>query len=235
MIKIGITGGIGSGKSVVSSLLEIEDIPVYKADDESKRLTDTSLDIRKEMQAFIDDSIYINDRLDRQRLASLIFNDEALLKKVNGIIHPAVKKDFNEWVTKQVSEICALESAILFESGFEKEVDVVVLVYAPVELRLWRVIQRDGMSEAEVIKRMNSQLPDEQKREKADFVIINDDLHPLIPQIENFLSSPPLKGARGMSEVTLARICNPCEHINARIANPREHKKARITNPREQI
>jgi len=202
MIKIGITGGIGSGKSVVSSLLEMEAIPVYKADDESKRLVDTSRYIRKRIKALIDDSIYINDKLDRSRLASLIFSDEALLNKVNEIIHPVVKKDFEAWTSKQVSTCCGLESAILFESGFEKEVDVIVMVFAPVDLRITRVMLRDGLPEVEVIKRMNRQMPDEIKRQKADYVIINDDKHLLIPQIETFVelltNSTNIKSLKGL-------------------------------------
>ena len=188
MIKIGITGGIGSGKSVVSDLLELEGIPIYRADDESKRLTDTSPVVRNKLIALIDDRIYINDTLDRQRLAGLIFDDEGLLKKVNDIIHPVVLHDFQQWVTKQTSNFCALESAILFESNFEKEVDTILMVYASVELRLKRVRLRDGVSEAEVLKRMNNQLPNELKRERADFVIINDEIRPIIPQVERFCS-----------------------------------------------
>jgi len=189
MIKIGITGGIGSGKSVVSNLLALEGIPVYRADDESKRLTDSSPVIRKELIALFDDSIFINGRLDRQRLASQIFDNETLLKKVNGIIHPKVKKDFQQWVAKQTSACCALESAILFEANFEQEVDVVLMVYAPVELRLMRVQKRDGVPEAEIIKRMSRQMPDDLKCEKAHFVIINDDIQQVIPQVENFLKT----------------------------------------------
>jgi len=200
MIKIGITGGIGSGKSVVSTLFELEGIPVYRADDESKRLTDSSPVIRKKLTKLIDDSIFIGDKLDRKRLAALIFNDEVLLKKVNGIIHPEVRDDFRLWVEKQTSNFirspdtvakqnCALESAILFESNFEQEVDVILMVYAPIELRLKRVRLRDGTSEAEIMKRLNNQLPDDLKREKADFVIINDDIQPIIPQIEQFIRS----------------------------------------------
>ena len=196
MIKIGITGGIGSGKSVISTLLTMEGIPVYKADDESKRLTDTSPVVRKKLMALIDDSIFTHDKLDRQRLATLIFNDEALLKKVNGIIHPEVKDDFRQWVAKLPSAgadaklpsmFCALESAILFESNFEKEVDVILMVFAPVALRLKRVRLRDGVSEAEILKRMSNQMPDDLKREKADYVIINDDIQPVIPQVERFM------------------------------------------------
>ena len=191
-IKIGITGGIGSGKSVISNLLTMEGIPVYKADDESKRLTDTSPVIRKKLIALIDDSIFTHNKLDRQRLATLIFNDEALLKKVNGIIHPEVREDFRQWVARQASTpsmCCALESAILFESNFEKEVDVILMVFAPVELRLKRVRLRDGISEAEILKRMSNQMPDDLKREKADYVIINDDIQPVIPQVEHFIKS----------------------------------------------
>ena len=187
MIKIGITGGIGSGKSIVSSLLELEGIPVYRADDESKRLTDTSAVIRQKLEALIDEAIYLDDRLDRRRLAALIFSDEVLLDKVNRIIHPVVREDFQAWTAKQVFTCCALESAILFESGFDKEVDVVLMVYAPVALRLSRVMMRDGISEAAVMKRMNRQLHDDIKRQRADFVIVNDDLHPVMPQVERFL------------------------------------------------
>ena len=187
MIKIGVTGGIGSGKSVVSSLLELEGIPVYPADDESKRLTDTSLAIRNQLVALIDDGIYINDKLDRQRLASIIFSDETLLKKVNEIIHPVVKDDFIDWMAKQTSKYCALESAILYESNFDREVDVVLMVYAPVELRLTRAMVRDNATEAEILKRIIHQMPDELKRKQADYVIINDGVQPVIPQIEEFV------------------------------------------------
>ena len=189
MIKIGITGGIGSGKTVVSSLLELEGIPVYPADDASKRLTDTSPVIRKKLTTLIDDAIYKNDKLDRQRLASIIFNDEALLEEVNGIIHPAVKEDFMNWITKQTSKCCALESAILYESKFDREVDLVLMVYAPVELRLTRAMLRDGVSEAEILKRMNRQMPDNLKRKQADYVICNDGIQPVIPQIEEFVKN----------------------------------------------
>ena len=188
MIKTGITGGIGSGKSVVSALLAMEGIPVYRADDESKRLTDTSPIIREKLQSLIDESVDVSGSLDRKRLASIIFSDETLLQKVNEIIHPVVAMDFNAWVVKQISKYCALESAILFESHFDKKVDVTLMVYAPVELRLMRAMKRDGATEAEILRRMNSQMSDELKREQADFVIINDDVQPLIPQVEQFMS-----------------------------------------------
>ena len=191
MIKIGITGGIGSGKSVVSSLLVLAGIPVYIADDESKNLSESSPIIQKKLKALFGDDIYLNGKLDRKRLASLIFADEVILKKVNSIIHPVVREDFQGWVSKLASKRCAIESAIMFESGFDKDVDVVLTVYAPVELRLTRTMLRDGASEADIMKRMNRQMPDELKRKQADFVIVNDDVQALMPQIEQFLKILP--------------------------------------------
>ena len=191
MIRIGVTGGIGSGKSVVSSLLAMAGIPVYVADDESKNLTETSPEIQDKLKTLFGDDIYLNGNLDRKRLASLIFADEALLKKVNDIIHPVVREDFQRWVSKQSVKRCGMESAILFESGLDKDVDVVLSVYAPVELRLSRTMSRDGVTEADVIKRMNRQMPDALKRKQADFVIVNDDVQALMPQIEQFLKILP--------------------------------------------
>ncbi|MDR0394492.1 MAG: dephospho-CoA kinase [Tannerella sp.] len=187
MITIGITGGIGSGKSFVSSLFGMNKIPVYTADTESKRLADTSPVIRRKLTGLLGEDIYVDDRLDRKRLASIIFFDEQILRKVNRIIHPVVRKDFRMWVERQKGHLCAIESAILFESGFDKAVDVVLLVYAPVELRLTRAMKRDDATEVDIMKRMNRQLPEELKREKSDYVIINDDAQALIPQVGRFL------------------------------------------------
>ena len=189
MIKIGITGGLGSGKSVVSSLLTMAGVAVYVADNESKILADTSPVIQQKLKELLGNDIYADGRLVRKRLASLIFANEELLGKVNEIIHPVVRNDFKEWVSMQESEYCAIESAILYESGFDRDVDVVLMVYAPVELRLARAVQRDGATEAEIMKRMNRQMPDALKRKQADFVIINDGAHALIPQIDSFLNA----------------------------------------------
>jgi dephospho-CoA kinase len=193
MIKIGITGGIGSGKSVVSSLIAMNGIPIYTADTESKRLSDISPVIRRKLIALYGNDLYVNDMLDRKRLASIIFSDEKVLKSVNEIIHPIVQKDFQAWIKQQRTNICAIESAILFESGFDKIVDIKLLVYAPVGLRLTRVMERDGATEANIIKRMNRQMPDELKRKKVDFVIINDEVEALLPQVDRFLKLLPSK------------------------------------------
>ena len=187
MKKIGVTGGIGSGKSVVSALLSTYGVPIYLADVEGKRLSDESLFIRKKLTDLFGNEIYRENKLDRPKLASLIFEDEKLLAKVDKIIHPIVNKDFKQWIKNQNTKLCAFESAILYESGFDGDVDVVLMVYAPVELRLTRVIERDGFSEADVMRRMNRQMSDVLKRDKADYVIVNDGIQPLIPQIETFI------------------------------------------------
>ncbi|MDR1813981.1 MAG: dephospho-CoA kinase [Tannerella sp.] len=196
MIRIGVTGGIGSGKSVVCRLLEVFGVPVYDADSESKRLSETAPEIIDGLKKLFGEDIYCDGRLDRPRLASYIFANEKLLAKVNAIIHPVVFRDFRRWAVETDSlspreAICtgivAIESAILFESGLDSEVDVSIAVTAPVELRLTRAMQRDSASEAEIMKRMNRQMPDEIVRNKADFIIHNDDARPIIPQLEAIL------------------------------------------------
>ena len=188
MIKLGITGGIGSGKSVVAQLLQLSKIPVYIADEESKRLTNTSPIIRKQLISLFGKDIYTENGLNKKRLASYIFNNPEYLKQVNAIIHPEVNYHFQEWATKQQSEICAIESAILFESGFNQYVDYSLMVYAPIEVRIMRVLARDKASREEIIQRISNQMPDEQKKELSDYVIYNDDIHALLPQIQDLLS-----------------------------------------------
>jgi dephospho-CoA kinase len=188
MIKIGLTGGIGSGKSVVSSLLEVMNIPVYVADTESKRLTDASPLIRSRLTALLGESIYREGLLDRKRLASCIFNDPEMLKRVNEAIHPEVNRHFLAWVEQQRAGVCAIETAILFESGFHRDVDVAVMVEAPLELRIGRTALRDGVSREDVVRRINNQWPDEVKKKQADYIICNDGRHALIPQVRALLS-----------------------------------------------
>jgi dephospho-CoA kinase len=188
MITVGITGGIGSGKSTVSKLLTTLDVPVYEADKESKRLIDSSLQIRKQLVKLLGENIYTQNGVNRQLMAAIIFNDSELLEKVNGILHPAVAADFQDWTKKQQADLVALEAAILFESGFDRLVDYTVMVYAPRELRIQRTVARDKVTEAEVIQRMNCQFPDEALKQKVNFVIVNDGLQPLIPQVESLIA-----------------------------------------------
>ncbi len=188
MIKIGITGGIGSGKSVVAQLLSVHGIPVYIADEESKKLTNTSPTIRERLIHIFGPDIYIHESLNKPLLAKAIFENKDLLLQVNQIIHPEVNKHFQAWRERLQQPCCAIESAILFESGFNKIVDVSLLVYAPLEIRIQRVLLRNRSTEESVRKRMESQIPDEEKKLWADYIITNDGTQPLLPQVEKFLS-----------------------------------------------
>lgn len=189
-IKIGITGGIGSGKSMVSHLLQVMGIPIYISDAEAKRLICSDSFIRKELQALLGKDIYSGNTLNKQLLASYLFAAPEHAQIINGIIHPRVKENFRQWVHRQLNtRIVGIESAILVEAGFTDEVDVVVMIYAPEELRISRAIRRDTSSRELIEKRIQSQMNDEKKREYADFVIINDDKTPLIPQILNLMKS----------------------------------------------
>lgn len=188
-IKIGITGGIGSGKSVVSRLLEIMGIPVYISDIEAKRITHTNDVIRRELCALVGQDVFLNGELNRPLLASYIFGSPEHAKKVNAVIHPQVKEDFRRWVKgKDDIAMVGMESAILLEAGFKQEVDFVVMVYAPLEVRVERAIRRDHSSRELIMKRIEAQMSDEVKRSHADFVIVNDDETPLIPQVLKFIS-----------------------------------------------
>ncbi|MDL2282419.1 dephospho-CoA kinase [Parabacteroides sp. OttesenSCG-928-G06] len=186
---IGITGGIGSGKTVVATLLQVMGIPVYIADEESKRLTDNSPVIREQLVALFGDSLYTPRGLNRSLLASYIFNDPELLQKVNAIIHPEVNRHFRQWVAEQSSHIVAMESAILFESGFDRIVDYSLMVYAPLNIRIERACRRGNQSREEIERRIQNQLSDEVKRERADFVIYNDDSQAIIPQTETIIQA----------------------------------------------
>jgi len=188
MIKLGINGGIGSGRTVVSEILSLHGIPVYIADTESKMLTDISPVIRKKLIELFGEDIYNGDYLNRALLASHIFNDKDKLQAVNNIIHPEVYKHFGEWCAGYSKKrIVAMESAILFESGFNKVVNKTIMVYAPLDVRIRRVMERDNISEEKVLARISSQMPDEKKAELSDFVIVNDDTKSLLIQVEEIL------------------------------------------------
>lgn len=189
-IKIGVTGGIGSGKSVVSHLLEIMGVPVYISDIETKRLMTTDIRIRQELKALLGEEVYRNSELNKPLLATYLFGDAEHARQVNDIIHPRVKDDFRQWVRRRNDfSILGIESAILIEAGFSGEVDTVVMVYAPEEIRLQRAIERDASTRELVEKRICSQMNDERKRMLADFVIMNDGETPLIPQVLELITS----------------------------------------------
>ena len=174
MKTIGITGGIGSGKSYVSSFMQEKfGIPVYDCDKEAKRLTATNKEIRQQLISFVGPEVFEGDKLNKALLADYLFSDPEHASQVNAIIHPAVLKDFVEWTGKQKEKkIVALESAILFESGFNAFVDKVLFVDAPEDVRLKRAMLRDGVQEEQIRARMKMQQP-ELHRLQADFAIDN--------------------------------------------------------------
>ena len=188
-IKIGITGGIGSGKSVVSRLLGIMGIPVYNSDTEAKRITLCDEEIRYRLSDLVGQELFASGVFNRSLLASYIFGCSEHAEQVNRIIHPRVKDDFRQWVlARKGSGLVALESAILIEAGFKEEVDFVVMVYAPLELRIERAVERDNSSRNLVSKRIETQMADELKQKQADFIITNDGVTPLLPQVLELIS-----------------------------------------------
>ena len=188
MIRIGITGGIGSGKSVVSHILKNLGIPVYIADNEAKRLMVSHPDIREDLVNLLGEEVYSTQGVNKDLLAKYLFSCPENTKKINSIIHPRVKKDILCWYQENKHKpILAMESAILFEAGFEDTIDYVILVYAPQNIRIGRVIKRDNTTPNLVQKRITTQLNDQQKLNKADFLIINDDSTPLLEQILLFV------------------------------------------------
>lgn len=188
-IKIGITGGIGSGKSVVSRLLQTMGIPVYNTDTEAKRLIVCNEEIRTALRQLVGDETYLPDgSLNRPFLARYLFGNDEHATQVNRIIHPHVKDDCRTWMRLHDNcPIVGVESAILIEAWFTDLVDSLLMVYAPQELRIRRTIARDDTTEEAVRKRMARQMSDEEKRELADYVIHNDGIRPLIPQATDFV------------------------------------------------
>ncbi|MDR1500552.1 MAG: dephospho-CoA kinase [Tannerellaceae bacterium] len=182
MIRIGLTGGIGSGKSTMATLLGVMGVPVYDADAEGRRLTEMSPAIRKELTRLLGEWVYSGGRVDRRGLASRIFSDPVMLERVNAIIHPRVGKDFLDWVSLREGDVCAIESAILFESGFNNFVDTTVMVYAPKEIRIERAMTRPGACREDVVRRISRQWPEERKASLSDHIIYNDGRRAVIPQ-----------------------------------------------------
>lgn len=185
-MKVGITGGIGSGKSYVSNILRCMGYPVYDCDSAAKHIMTADADVRKSLIEVIGAEAYTpHGTVNKQAVAAFLFADEANAKKINAIVHPAVREDFLRWA--EGKDLCFMESAILFESGFDALVDKCVLVTAPIDVRVQRTMQRDGHSEQDVLRRINAQLDEDTLRQKSNFVIDNDGAKNLSVQIENLL------------------------------------------------
>lgn len=181
---VGITGGIGSGKSTVCKVFEGLGIPVFKADEVSRRISDINASVIEKIKAAFGNDMYANGKLNRAKMAALVFNDKEALAKLNSIIHPAVRQTFANWKDKNASAPYLLyEAAILFESGAALLTDKKIVVAAPVETRINRVMQRDGIKREEVESRIKNQWGDEQKIALADYVLLNDNNTPVLEQV----------------------------------------------------
>jgi dephospho-CoA kinase len=196
MLRIGLTGGIGSGKSTVAGIFEVLGIPVYDADSASKKLMQEDPEIIRLIKESFGESSYNNGILDRKYIAQQVFNDDKKLALLNSFVHPKTINDAKEWMEKQQAPYVIKEAALIFESGSDKDLDLVIGVSTPFELRLKRTMERDNISESEVRSRMDHQMNEEEKLRLCRYVIINDEQHLLIPQVLElhaiFLKQPEL-------------------------------------------
>jgi dephospho-CoA kinase len=183
MMKLGITGGIGSGKTSVCKVFSILGIPVFSADPEAQKIMNTDKNIRKELIRITGKNIYPDDCLDRMVLAALIFKDPDLLKQVNALVHPVVFDHFIKWADEQNTPYVIMEAAILFESGGANLVDRIATVVAPVEERIARVIRGNKLSREQVLDRIRNQMDDDARIMKSDYVINNSENEMIIPVI----------------------------------------------------
>ena len=183
MIKVGITGGIGSGKTTVAKIFEVLGIPVYYADDAAKRLMIEDIVLKEKIEQAFGKDIYDNGILNRAKLSSLVFNNPEKLALLNSIVHPATIADADKWMQQQTTPYVLKEAALIFESGSNKMLDKVIGVFTSAEQRIQRVMQRDNISEEAVKTRMNKQMNENEKMRLCDYVINNDENELVIPQV----------------------------------------------------
>jgi len=183
MLQIGLTGGIGSGKTTVARIFGVLGVPVFQADDEAKALLDGDPNVRAAVSARFGERLYAGGKLDRAALAGIVFNDPAALASLNAIVHPAVRQAFGHWAGRQASPYVLMEAAILAETGGHAAFGQVVTVEAPEELRVRRVVRRDGVGEEDVRARVRNQGSEQERRAVAHHVIVNDDRQLVIPQV----------------------------------------------------
>lgn len=183
MLKIGITGGIGSGKSTVAKVFEVLGIPVYYADDAAKRLMHEDEDLKEKIKLQFGDEVYTNGQLNRKRLAEIVFTSPEKLALLNALVHPATLQDAENWMQKQNTPYAIKEAALIFESGAHEQLDYVIGVTAPAPLRIQRTMHRDSITREEVIARMDKQMDETIKMKLCDFVINNNEQEMLLQQI----------------------------------------------------
>jgi len=183
VLKVGLTGGIDSGKSTVAQIFEVLGIPVYYADIAAKKIMNEDEGLRSAITNIFGEQAYANNILDRKYISSIVFSDPAKLQQLNALVHPATKKDGEAWMQEQTSPYAIHEAALIFEAKVSDRLDLVIGVSSPIELRIKRAMGRDKVSREEVLKRMEQQLDEKVKMSKCDFVLINDEQQLLIPQV----------------------------------------------------
>lgn len=184
MHKVGVTGGIGSGKTLVCEVFKRLGIPVYNADNEAKNILNSNTEVRKSIENYFGQDIYENNSLNKKKLAEIIFNNKEAIQKINSIVHPVVRQNFIDWCKQYEDKTYVIEeAAILFESGAYKELDYTINVFAPEQIRIQRVIERDKATIEDVKNRMQNQMNDDERVKLANFTIINDGTRMIIPQI----------------------------------------------------
>jgi len=183
MLKVGLTGGIGSGKTTIAKIFELLNVPVYYADEASKRLYHTDQDLIRNIKKHFGEDVYTNEQLNRSKLAGIVFNDPDKLNLLNELVHPPTIRDAEEWMKKQTAPYVIKEAALLFESGSAQGLDYIIGVKAPVHYRIKRVMERDGVSREDVISRANRQIDEDIKMRLCDFFIINNEQELVIPQV----------------------------------------------------
>ncbi|MBT7727176.1 MAG: dephospho-CoA kinase [Flavobacteriales bacterium] len=186
MKKIGITGGIGSGKTYVASVFQSLGIPIFNADIQAKKIMTSSRKLIKLLKEEFGNDIYKDSDLNKEKLASIVFSNSDKLQKLNSLVHPIVKEEFNNWCKKQTSPYVIKEAAILFESNSHIGLDAVICVSAPLDLRMRRLLNRDDYSEKEIKKRIENQISQEEKEKLSDYIIVNDEKDLLLPKIIKF-------------------------------------------------
>jgi dephospho-CoA kinase len=188
--KIAIIGGIGSGKSVVSRLLTTMGIPVYDCDSRAKHLMNMSPILRSALIEVVGAAVYSADgHINRPYLANYMFGHPERVTQINHIVHPTVRADFEAWANSSASPLVAVETAILYESGMDADVDAIILVHAPMEMRLQRAMQRDHADEPSIRHRMSHQMTDNELLQRATHIIRNDERHSLIAQVQQLIAT----------------------------------------------
>ncbi|HYK44076.1 MAG TPA: dephospho-CoA kinase [Parafilimonas sp.] len=192
MLKIGLTGGMGSGKTIVSRIFSVLGVPVFYADDAAKTVMNEDPELKQKIMSLFGAEAYLEDQLNRKYISSIVFNDPFKLEQLNVLVHPVTIAAADKWMQEQTSPYVIKEAALMFEAGAAAHLDYVIGVFAPQAMRIQRAMQRDGITREQALARINNQVDDNIKMKLCDFVIVNDEQQPVLPQVlklhEKFLA-----------------------------------------------